>query len=190
MSNMYCVCGSIFTSGQSSATQTSQASWSLAILTMMKCYFPQTIIAPSNALLIYCDMTTAMNRIGSKAGPCVLSLQVYRYLARASEYSGKGKGSIFVYIATISLNPKQNSFSDQSVVSHQRRFCLCQPEPDVLASKVFWVPVGTQSSSWVHDGSRRYFVGSSWFSQSVLLKDIHKPPPCSQSYADESLSGS
>lgn len=70
------------------------------------------------------------NREGNTAGSCVLSLQVYRHLARASEYSGKGKGSISVYIATVSLNLKQNSFSDQSVVSHQRRFCLCQPEPD------------------------------------------------------------
>lgn len=43
-------------------------------------------------------------------------------------------------------------------------------------------------SSWVLDGSRRYFVGSSWFSQSGLLKDVHKPPPCSHSCADESLS--
>lgn len=30
---------------------------------LMKCYFPYAIITPSNALLVYCDVTTTMNRI-------------------------------------------------------------------------------------------------------------------------------
>lgn len=85
----------------------------------------QTIITPSNALLVYCDVTTAMNRIVKevKLGHVFLPHTYLSILLGLQNILVKVRG-LSEYIITISLNPKQSNFSDHSVVTHQRRFCL------------------------------------------------------------------